>query len=89
MDKTDNSPNDSLQPGKPTPFYKLKTMPDGWDLSSQPSWGSVDPSTGESISSEPNIGEEKHQAGCNDLGQAQKFTQPRTIPNGWDTSALK
>ncbi len=84
-----NTPDDSPTSGYPTPFYKSRTMPDGWDLSNQPSWEIANPPAGSANSTGQNAGEEGYLPNGNDRDQAQKFIQPRTIPKDWDTSALK
>jgi uncharacterized protein YbdZ (MbtH family) len=89
MNQTVDRSTDSTPSGYPTAFKKIKTMPDGWDLSNQPS-RRIDCLPAESTPSpEQESGEEEYSSSENTPGQAQKFTQPRTIPKGWDTSALK
>lgn len=89
MNKPDDSMTDPTLSGHPVPFNKPRTMPGGWDLSSQPIRQSSQTHSAQSDSLEWEESEEENSSLGSHLGQAQKFTQPRTIPKGWDTSVLK
>jgi len=89
MNKPDDSITDPTLSGHPVPFNKPRTMPGGWDLSSQPARLSTHGHGAQSDASEQDRSEEENSSTGSVSGQAQKFTQPRTIPKGWDTSVLK
>lgn len=89
MNKPDNPSTDPTSSGCPVPFNKPSTLPGGWDLSSQPSRQYANLPANKSDPLEEDAVEDDYLYLENNLGQAQKFTQPRTIPKGWDTSALK
>jgi len=89
MSKADNPSTDLTPSGHPIPFNKPSTLPGGWDLSSQPSRQYAHLPANKSDPPEQDAGEDEYLFLENNLGEAQKFTQPRTIPKGWDTSVLK
>jgi hypothetical protein len=87
--KSSNQPSEeAAHGGVPQPFANFSTMPGGWDLSGQPSRRSEGRAL-PTIASTPQNDAPAEAASGEASGQAQKFTQPRTIPTGWDTSALK
>jgi hypothetical protein len=88
MHTSDKPSKDSDQEGRPQPFADFSTMPGGWDLSGQPGRKTMSPATPLEKIDQPS--DTPAEPATGDVPwQAQKFTQPRTIPTGWDTSALK
>ncbi len=79
-----NDPDAALHPH---PFAELRTFPGGWDLSDQ---GAINNVSRTSNATQPGVTSGEIDISSNGNGwRPEKFAEPRTIPAGWDISALK
>ena len=71
------------------PFAELRTFPGGWDLSDQSLGNHNGRPAAADQGAQSRAAEGEVPTPSNGTWQPEKFVEPRTIPAGWDTSALK
>jgi hypothetical protein len=85
------SPNPAA-PEHETKFSEPRTVPGGWDVDPLRQPIALNSSEAEADYAEYVPSSDNPEAGIQDISQEwqpEKFSEPRTIPGGWDTSEFK